>query len=63
MADNKRFTAVDACFTIPPSLMFVEHLLAPSYHIIASEDEEQGLPEICGGTNSGFGALLFTFFW
>jgi len=41
--------------------MFVVHLLAPSYHVIAGEGDEQGLTEKCEGTNSGFGALVFTF--
>jgi hypothetical protein len=41
--------------------MFVVHLLASSYHVIAGEGDKQGLTKKCEGTNSGFGAVLFKF--
>jgi hypothetical protein len=42
--------------------MLVVNILAPSYRNIAGEGEVHGLTENCEVTNSGFGALMFTFF-
>ena len=42
--------------------MFAVHILAPSYHIIAGEGEEQGLTEEFEGIISVFVAIMFMFF-
>jgi hypothetical protein len=42
--------------------LLVANILTPSYRIIAGEGEENGLTENFEGANSGFGALMVTFF-